>query len=90
LYIGASGDQRFAFSPHIKVSFHSFLAIKLQLVRNDIQKLEDKKELIALVLILEGSCEHDDKEPFCSAKCWEMFECLDNWWLLKKGSAPWS
>jgi hypothetical protein len=25
-----------------------------------------------------------------SIKCWEILEWLRNWWLLKKGSAPWS
>jgi hypothetical protein len=23
-------------------------------------------------------------------KCWEIVEKLSDWWLLKKGSAPWS
>jgi hypothetical protein len=27
-------------------------------------------------------------EPSCSIKCWEVFEWLHNWGLLKKGSAP--
>jgi hypothetical protein len=34
-----------------------------------------------------GSCEHGI-EPSGSIKCWEVFEGLHNWWLLKKGSAP--
>jgi hypothetical protein len=25
-----------------------------------------------------------------SIKCWEIHECLSNWVLLKKGSAPWN
>jgi hypothetical protein len=36
---------------------------------------------------VEGSCEHGD-EPSGSLKCWEVPECLHNWDLLKKGSAP--
>jgi hypothetical protein len=36
---------------------------------------------------LEGSCEHGDK-PSGSIKCWEVLEWLQNWQLLKKGSAP--
>jgi hypothetical protein len=36
---------------------------------------------------LEGSCEHGN-EPSGSIKCWEFLEWLDNWQLLKKGSAP--
>jgi hypothetical protein len=37
---------------------------------------------------LEGFCEHVN-EPLGSIKCWEDLEQLHNWWLLKKGSAPW-
>jgi hypothetical protein len=29
-------------------------------------------------------------EPLGSIKCLEIFECLSNWRLLKKGSASWS
>jgi hypothetical protein len=36
---------------------------------------------------VEGSCEHGD-EPSGSLKCWEVHEYLQNWQLLKKGSAP--
>jgi hypothetical protein len=36
---------------------------------------------------VEGSCEHSN-EPSGSVICWEVFECLHNWRLLKKGSAP--
>jgi hypothetical protein len=36
---------------------------------------------------LEGSCEHGD-ELSGSLKCWEVPECLQNWQLLRKGSAP--
>jgi hypothetical protein len=35
----------------------------------------------------EGSCEHGD-ETSGSLKCWEFPEWLDNWQLLRKGSAP--
>jgi hypothetical protein len=37
---------------------------------------------------VEGSREHGD-EPPGSIKCWEVLEWLQNWQLLKKGSAPW-
>jgi hypothetical protein len=36
---------------------------------------------------VEGSCEHGN-EPSGCIKCWEFLECLRNWQLLKKGSAP--
>jgi hypothetical protein len=36
---------------------------------------------------VEGSCEHGN-EPSGSIKCWEVLECMHNWRLLKKGSAP--
>jgi hypothetical protein len=36
---------------------------------------------------MEGSCEHGD-ESSGSIKCWEVLEWLDNWRILKKGSAP--
>jgi hypothetical protein len=36
---------------------------------------------------VEGSCEHGN-EPSGSLKCWEVPEWLQNWLLLKKGSAP--
>jgi hypothetical protein len=36
---------------------------------------------------VEDSCEHGD-EPSGSLKCWEVPEWLQNWQLLKKGSAP--
>jgi hypothetical protein len=35
---------------------------------------------------VEGSCEHGN-EPSGSLKCWEILEYLENWRLLKKGSA---
>jgi hypothetical protein len=35
----------------------------------------------------KGSCEHGN-EPTGLMKCWEFFEWVDNWQLLKKGSAP--
>jgi hypothetical protein len=34
-----------------------------------------------------GFCKHSN-EPTDSIKCWEVFEWLHNWQLLKKGSAP--
>jgi hypothetical protein len=37
---------------------------------------------------VEGSCEHGI-ESSGSIKCWEVLERLNNWRLLKKGSAPW-
>jgi hypothetical protein len=37
----------------------------------------------------EGSCEHGN-EHSGSVKCWEAFESLNNWRLLKKGLSPWS
>jgi hypothetical protein len=36
---------------------------------------------------LEGSCEHGN-EPSGSIKCWEVLEWLQNWQLLRQGSAP--
>jgi hypothetical protein len=36
---------------------------------------------------MEGSSEHG-YELLGSIKCWEVFEQLHNWQLLKKGSAP--
>jgi hypothetical protein len=36
---------------------------------------------------VEGSCEHGH-EPSGSIKYWEVLEYLQNWPLLKKGSAP--
>jgi hypothetical protein len=38
-------------------------------------------------VILTGSCEQGN-EPPGSIKCWEVLEWLNNWQLLKKGSAP--
>jgi hypothetical protein len=38
---------------------------------------------------VEGSCQHGN-ELSGSVKCWEVLEQLSDWWLLKKGSAPWS
>jgi hypothetical protein len=38
---------------------------------------------------VEDSCEHDN-EPSGSIKHRETLKWLHNWWLLKKGSAPWS
>jgi hypothetical protein len=38
---------------------------------------------------VEGSCECGN-EPPGSVKCWEVLECLHNWWPLEKRSAPWS
>jgi hypothetical protein len=35
---------------------------------------------------VEGYCEHGN-EPSGSIKCWEIFEQLSVWWLLKKDSA---
>jgi hypothetical protein len=37
---------------------------------------------------MEGLCECVD-EPPGSIQCWEVLESLQNWRLLKKGSAPW-
>jgi hypothetical protein len=34
---------------------------------------------------MEGSCEHGNEG---SMKCRVVLECLHNWRLLKKGSAP--
>jgi hypothetical protein len=36
---------------------------------------------------VEGSCEHGN-EPSGSIKCRKSLECLNNWLLLNKGSAP--
>jgi hypothetical protein len=36
---------------------------------------------------VEGSCVHGI-EPSGSIKCWEVLEWLNNWRLLRKGSAP--
>jgi hypothetical protein len=36
---------------------------------------------------MDGSCEHG-YEPSGSLKCWEIFEWLSDWWLLKKDEAP--
>jgi hypothetical protein len=38
---------------------------------------------------VEGPFEHGN-ELSGSIKCWEIFELLRNWWLLKKDSTPWS
>jgi hypothetical protein len=38
--------------------------------------------------IVEGSREHSH-ESYGSKKCWEIFELLSEWWLLKKRSTPW-
>jgi hypothetical protein len=38
---------------------------------------------------MEGSCEHGN-ELSSSIKCWEIFEYLHTWRLLKKCSAPYS
>jgi hypothetical protein len=38
---------------------------------------------------MEGSYEHGN-EPSGSIKFWEILECLADWRLFKKGSAPWS
>jgi hypothetical protein len=38
---------------------------------------------------VEGSCEHGN-ETSDFIKCWEILEWLNDWRLLKKGSAPWS
>jgi hypothetical protein len=38
-------------------------------------------------LAQEGSCKHGN-EPSDSIKCWKVLEWLQNWQLLKKGSAP--
>jgi hypothetical protein len=38
---------------------------------------------------VEGSCEHGN-EPSGSLKCWEVSECLHNWQLFRRVSAPWS
>jgi hypothetical protein len=38
---------------------------------------------------VEGSCEHGN-DSSGSIKCWEILEEMRNWWLLKKGSVPWS
>jgi hypothetical protein len=40
-------------------------------------------------LAQEGPCEQGN-EPSDSIKRWEILEQLRNWWLFKKGSAPWS
>jgi hypothetical protein len=42
---------------------------------------QDRDQLRALV---------HGNEPSGSIKCLEILEYLRNWWLLKKGSAPWS
>jgi hypothetical protein len=36
---------------------------------------------------VEGAYEHGN-EPSGSIRCWEVFEWLHNWRLLKKSSAP--
>jgi hypothetical protein len=36
---------------------------------------------------MEGSCERGD-EPPSVIKCLEVLELIDNWRLLRKGSAP--
>jgi hypothetical protein len=36
---------------------------------------------------VEGSCDHCI-EPSGFLKCWEVLEWLNDWWPLKKGSAP--
>jgi hypothetical protein len=36
---------------------------------------------------VEGSCEHGS-EPSGSIKLWVALEWLNNWQLLRKGSAP--
>jgi hypothetical protein len=36
---------------------------------------------------MDGSCEHGN-ELSVSIKWWEVLECLHNWLLVKKGSAP--
>jgi hypothetical protein len=38
---------------------------------------------------VEGLCEHG-YEPSVSIKRWEVFEWLDDRWLLKKCPVPWS
>jgi hypothetical protein len=38
---------------------------------------------------VEGSCEYSN-EPSDSIKRWQIPEYLQNWLLVKKGSAPWS
>jgi hypothetical protein len=37
---------------------------------------------------VEDSCEHGN-ERSCSIICWEVFEKLSDWSLLKKDLAPW-
>jgi hypothetical protein len=37
---------------------------------------------------VEGSCEHGNEPSGSLKNCWEVFEWLHNWWLLKKCSAP--
>jgi hypothetical protein len=37
---------------------------------------------------VEDSCEHSN-EPSGSIKFWEIVDRLNDWRLLKKGSAPW-
>jgi hypothetical protein len=37
---------------------------------------------------VEGSCEHGN-EPSGSRNCWDVYEWLHNWQLLKKGSTSW-
>jgi hypothetical protein len=52
---------------------------------------QDGMVWIGLILLSIGtsgvSYEHSI-EPSGSIKCWEVLEGLDNWWLLKKCSAP--
>jgi hypothetical protein len=38
---------------------------------------------------VEDSCEHGNEPSGCT-EFWEILEWLSDWWLLKKGSAPWS
>jgi hypothetical protein len=38
---------------------------------------------------VEGCWEHGN-EPSGSIKLWKILGWLSDWWLLKKGSAPWS
>jgi hypothetical protein len=38
---------------------------------------------------MAGFCEHRN-QPLVAIKFWEYLEWLSNWWLLRKGSAPWA
>jgi hypothetical protein len=38
---------------------------------------------------VECSCEHGN-ESSGFIKRWDILEWLHNWWILKKGSSPWS